>query len=257
MVKVKVFNTPKNSKRKSVDSPSTDAKAFKEIVESRRSVRFFSDDAIPQDVIDDCIDSALLAPNSSNLQCWEIYHVVDADKKVKLAEYCMSQPAAKTAKELFVFVTRPDLWRRNNQLILDEFDRRGDMPEGAYQYFNEITKIVYNIGVFGILAPLKWLRFNLRGLRQPTPRGPVGSWGMKVWGHKSNALACAHFMLAMRSHGFDTCPMEGFDNVRVKKLLGLPRGADVTMVISAGKRAEGGIYGDRFRFDKSLTVKKC
>ena len=79
---------------------------------------------------------------------------------------------------------------------------------------------------------------------------------MKVWGHKSTALACAQFMLGMRAHGFDTCPMEGFDVVRVKKLLGLPRGADVTMVISAGKRAEGGIYGDRFRFDQSLIVKK-
>ncbi len=256
MVKVKVFDTPEDSKRKRVEAPATDAKAFKDIVNSRRSVRFFSDDPIPQEVIDDCIDSALLAPNSSNLQCWEIHHVVDSEKKAKLKKYCLSQPAASTAKELFVFVTRPDLWKRNNQLILDEFDRRGNMPESAYQYFRVITKLAYTIGIFGILAPIKWLFFNVRGLFQPTPRGPVGTSGMKIWGHKSNALACAHFMLAMRSHGFDTCPMEGFDNVRVKRLLGLPFGADVTMVISAGKRAEGGIYGDRFRFDKSITVKR-
>ena len=256
MVKVKVFDTPEDSKRKKVEAPATDAKAFKDIVNSRRSVRFFSDDPIPQEVIDDCIDSALLAPNSSNLQCWEIHHVVDSEKKAKLKKYCLSQPAASTAKELFVFVTRPDLWKRNNQLILDEFDRRGNMPESAYQYFRVITKLAYTIGIFGILSPFKWLFFNVRGLFQPTPRGPVGTSGMKIWGHKSNALACAHFMLAMRSHGFDTCPMEGFDNVRVKRLLGLPFGADVTMVISAGKRAEGGVYGDRFRFDKSITVKR-
>jgi nitroreductase len=256
MVKVKVFDTPEDSERSAVESPSTDAKAFKDIVESRRSVRFYSNDPIPQEVIDDCIDSALLAPNSSNLQCWEIHHVVDADKKAKLVECCLSQPTAKTAKELFVFVTRPDLWKRNNQLIIDEFDRRGNMPESAYQYFRVITKLAYSRGVFGVKAPIKWLFFNLRGLFQPTPRGPIGKWGMRVWGHKSTALACAHFMLAMRSHGFDTCPMEGFDEVMVKKLLGLPRGAHVTMAISAGKRAEGGIYGGRFRFDKSLTVKK-
>ena len=256
MVKVKVFDTPEDSSRPSVDAPKTDSIAFKQIIESRRSVRFFSDDSIPQDVIDDCIDSAFLAPNSSNLQCWEIHHVVDSDKKAKLSECCLSQPAAKTAKELFVFVTRPDLWKRNNQLILEEFDRRGNMPEGAYQYFRVITKLAYSRGVLGIKVPFKWLFFNLRGLFQPTPRGPIGKWGMRVWGHKSTALACAHFMLAMRSHGFDTCPMEGFDELRVKKLLGLPRNANVTMVISAGKRAEGGVYGERFRFDKSLTVKK-
>ena len=62
-------------------------------------------------------------------------------------------------------------------------------------------------------------------------------------------------MLAMRAHGFDTCPMEGFDSYRVKRLLGLPLSAGVTMVISAGKRAEGGIYGPRFRFDQDLIVK--
>jgi len=133
MVKVKVFDMPEDSKRAAVDAPKTDSKSFKEIVNSRRSVRFFSNDPIPQAVIDDCIDSALLAPNSSNLQCWEIHHVSDADKKAKLAEYCLGQPAASTAQELFVFVTRPDLWKRNNQLILDEFDRRGNMPESAYQ----------------------------------------------------------------------------------------------------------------------------
>ena len=250
-----MFDTPDDNARPSVDAPKTDAKAFHDIVESRRSVRFFSSDPIPQDVIDQCIDAALLAPNSSNLQCWEIHHVVNEEKKKELAKYCLGQPAATTSQELFVFVTRPDLWKRNNQWTLDEFDRRGNMPDKAYQYFKTITKLAYTTGIFGIAAPFKWLMFNVIGLTKPTPRGPVGKSGMKVWGHKSTALACAHFMLGMRAHGFDTCPMEGFDVVRVKRLLGLPRGADVTMVISAGKRAEGGIYGERFRFDKKHTVK--
>ena len=76
-----MFDTPEDNARPSVDAPKTDAKAFHDIVESRRSVRFFSSDPIPQDVIDQCIDAALLAPNSSNLQCWEIHHVVNEEKK--------------------------------------------------------------------------------------------------------------------------------------------------------------------------------
>ena len=82
----------------------------------------------------------------------------------------------------------------------------------------------------------------------------IGKWGMRIWAHKSTALACAHFMLAMRAHGFDTCPMEGLDSARVKQILGLPRQALVTMVISAGKRAEGGVYGERLRFDRKHFV---
>ena len=60
---------------------------------------------------------------------------------------------------------------------------------------------------------------------QALPREPIGKWGMRIWAHKSTALACAHFMLAMRAHGFDTCPMEGLDSARVKRILGLPKEA--------------------------------
>lgn len=256
MVKVKMFEATDENSRPSMDAPKTDAKAFHDIVNSRRSVRFFADDVIPQDVIDQCLEAALKAPNSSNLQTWEIHHVVDPDKKKELVRLCLGQPAASTAKELFVFVARPDLWKRNNKWMLEEFDRRGDMPEKAYQYFKKITRLIYTTGFLGIAAPFKWLFYNIRGISKPTPREPMGRWGMTVWGHKSTALACAHFMLAMRAHGFDTCPMEGLDSKRVKKLLGLPRQAGITMAISAGKRAEGGVFGDRFRFDiKHFVIK--
>jgi nitroreductase len=73
---------------------------------------------------------------------------------------------------------------------------------------------------------------------------------MQVWAHKSTALACQTFMLAARAEGFDSCPMEGLDSSQVKKLLGLPRSAGITMAISIGKRAQGGVYGPRFRFPK-------
>ncbi|MDA0940582.1 MAG: nitroreductase family protein, partial [Bacteroidetes bacterium] len=80
---------------------------------------------------------------------------------------------------------------------------------------------------------------------------PVGWSDMRVWAHKTTALSAAHFMLAMRAEGYDTCPMEGMDSRRVKKILGLPWKAEVCMVISAGRRTAKGIYGDRFRFPKN------
>ena len=112
------------------------------------------------------------------------------------------------------------MWKRNNQWMIDEFDRRGNMPEKDYQYFRVITKLAYTTGVFGGLAPFKWLFFTLRGLTKPTPRGPVGLAGRTGWGHKSTGSCVRSLYVAMRAHGFDTCPMEGFDAVRVKKLLG-------------------------------------
>jgi len=41
--------------------------------------------------------------------------------------------------------------------------------------------------------------------------------------------------------------MEGFDSKRVKQILGLPKSAEVTMVVSCGIREETGVFGPRFR----------
>ena len=41
--------------------------------------------------------------------------------------------------------------------------------------------------------------------------------------HKSCALVAQTFMLAMAEEKYDTCPLEGFDTWKIKKLLNLPR----------------------------------
>ena len=70
---------------------------------------------------------------------------------------------------------------------------------------------------------------------------------LRVVTHKSVALAAENFMLSMAEIGYDTCPMEGFDSVRLKSLLKLPKSAEISMVIGCGVREEDGLYGERFR----------
>ena len=49
---------------------------FKEGVRLRRSVRKFDPkEKLDSKVVRDCIELATLAPNSSNMQLWEFYHV--------------------------------------------------------------------------------------------------------------------------------------------------------------------------------------
>ena len=75
----------------------------------------------------------------------------------------------------------------------------------------------------------------------------MASTHLRVIVHKSAALAAQNFMLSMRASGYDTCPMEGFDSVRVKKLLNLPGSAEINMIIGCGVRSEKGIYSEQFR----------
>ncbi|TFH40104.1 MAG: nitroreductase family protein, partial [Chrysiogenales bacterium] len=55
--------------------PEIDAGEFQKVIESRRSVRVFDDTKIPEEVMMRCLNNGLLAPNSSNLQPWELYWV--------------------------------------------------------------------------------------------------------------------------------------------------------------------------------------
>ena len=68
---------------------------------------------------------------------------------------------------------------------------------------------------------------------------------------KSAALACQNFMIAIAAQKYDSCPMEGFDETRVKKLLNAPMCSRVVMVISVGERDQKGIWGEQFRVPKS------
>lgn len=238
------------------EAPSTDFDAFEAVVESRRSVRRFTDEPIPDEVVERCLDLALLAPTSSNLQCWEFYRVVEPAKKAALVEACLSQSAATTAAELIVAVARLDTWRQNGEditatLMADEWT----WPESLYQYYRIVTRLAYSNGPLGVLGPFKALLLWTIGLFRPIPRGPTSRAELETWAVKTSALGCENLMLAFRAAGYDTCAMEGMDERRVRRILGLGRGAVVTMVIGAGRRDRGGIYGPRMRLPRERFVK--
>ena len=232
--------------------------AFEELVNNRRSCRVYTEEKIPEDVMNKCLDLALLAPNSSNMQPWEFYWVRSADKREKLVHYCMDQNTVKTAAEMIVVVARRDTWKRNSKQMLQVFDQQDvKVPKAAIAYYKKLAPLAYNQGPFGLLGLVKRIVMNVIAIKRPMVRQPKSYADMRVWSNKSTALACENLMLAFRSHGYDTCPIEGLDQRRVRKMLDLPYGkAEVCMAISVGKRADNGIYGPRIRFDRNQFVKE-
>ena len=76
---------------------------------------------------------------------------------------------------------------------------------------------------FGILGLLRKLLANIISIFRPMML-EVSENDIRVTAHKSCALAAQTFMIAMANEGYDTCPLEGFDSRRMKKLLKLPHG---------------------------------
>ena len=125
----------------------------------------------------------------------------------------------------------------------------------ALTYYGKVVPFVYSMGVLGILGLVKRAVYFFRGLFAPTIREPVSKSHLRAWAVKTAALAAQTIMLSFRAYGYDSCPMEGYDSKMIRRILSLPRDAVVVMVIAAGKRARGGIWGPRIRFDPSRFIK--
>ena len=230
-------------------------KTVSEAIAYRRSTRVYKDTPIDTDKVKQCLVNASLAPTSSNLQLWEFYHVTDKSKLKQLAEACFNQSAAKTAQQLVVVVARKDLWKKRAKANLDFLERvynkeglsERDLKRKkmATNYYKKLIPTVY-MDVFGILGLLKFGVFQVMGLFKPIYRQARLS-DMRIVAHKSAGLAAQNFMISMAAIGYDTCPMEGSDTLRVKHVLNLPRCSEITMVIGCGIRDDKGIYGPRFR----------
>ena len=225
---------------------------FDEIIEKRRSNRKF-DDAIqvPNEVIQRSLERAILSPNSSNMQLWEFYWIQDPAEKEKYTALCLGQSAAKTAKQLVVFVTRGDLWKRraqwNYERIRESIDGTPNkLQKRGLDYYAKLMPLAYRSDFFGIFTLLRRTISFFMGFTKPFYR-MGGKADQRITVHKSCALAAQTFMLSIAAEGFESCPMEGFDAKRVKKALQLPCGAEINMIISVGKGTPEGIWGARNR----------
>lgn len=230
-------------------------KTVSEAITYRRSTRIYKDVSIDAEKVKQCLVNASLAPTSSNLQLWEFYHITDKTVLDKMAKACLDQNAAKTAQQLVVVVTRKDLWKKRAKANLDFLDdvyNKDHLSEPdqkrkkmAKAYYSKLMPLIYT-DFLGILGLLKYWAFQVVGLFKPVYRQMRLS-DMRVVAHKSAGLAAENFMISMAAIGYDTCPMEGSDTLRVKQILNLPGGAEINMVISCGLRDDKGIYGPRFR----------
>lgn len=228
---------------------------FREVVTSRRSVKRFTDEPIPQRVLDDCLDLAMLAPNSSNLQPWSFIRIVSEDKRQPANRLCLGQNAAKTAAELIAVVAHSDTWRENAEQVIEHWPVQ-PVPDIVTRYYRQLVPLNFRLGPFHALGPIKRGLVAMRRFKKSTPDMHYNRDTIKLWAVKSTALASENLMLALRAHGFDSCPMEGFDEAGMKKLLGLGTDEHIVMMLGAGRRADNGIYHPQFRLPREQFVKE-
>ena len=236
------------------------AAEFDAIVNRRVAMRAFDDSVDVTAAVERSLERAVLSPNSSNMQLWEFYRVTDPKVKEGIVKGCLNQGAARTANQLVVVVCRQDKWKErvkwNLAHLKEQFKDKTELTgrdKRALQYYQLLMPLMYRNDPFGFWRLVRTLLRTYLVLKGPSLR-MTSHADQRVMLHKSAGIAAQTFMLSMAAEGFDTCPMEGFDEVLVKRALKLPSAAEVSVVIGCGKGKTEGVYSQRRRVPNSEVI---
>jgi nitroreductase len=225
----------------------------------RRAVKNFDPVEIPPSLRSQLLEAARSAPSSFNMQPYRLYWVESPHSRKVAAHLCMDQAPAVTATALVVAVADIGSLRSTSQLQLDWMRKTGFSDEACRTNARtaKLGRIIFMPGPFGMFGAMKWLMLRLLNSWKIVGTPPVSRKDLFKWASKGTSLACENLMIAAEALGLNTCPMEGFDGVRLSKFLGLShRVHEIVMVIAIGKKSH--TYRDKLQWrlpiDATVTV---
>ena len=181
-----------------------------EVLHHRRSVRVYDKEKpIDTEKVKHCLELATLAPNSSDMQLWEFYHITEPELLAKISRDCLGQKAASTASQIVIFVVRRDWYKKHARFVLNferenirhysPKERQAKRIKDREIYYGILMPFVY-ARFFGILGLLRKLLANIISIFRPMML-EVSENDIRVTAHKSCALAAQTFMIAMANEG--------------------------------------------------------
>lgn len=197
---------------------------FKEILMGRRTIRNYDKSVkISKEEMTEILTEATLAPSSVNLQPWR-FLVIDSDEaKAKLAPLArFNQTQVETSSAVIAVFGDLNNADYSEEIYSTAVDL-GYMPLGVKE--RQMSNIAAH---FSTLAP-------------QDNRDTVLIDG---------GLVSMQLMLVARAHGYDTCPMGGFEKDQIAEAFGLDKDRYVpVMLISIGKSVEDGHKSTRLPVD--------
>ena len=195
----------------------------------RRSIRIYDETVkISEDELKQIILEANLAPSSMNMQPWR-YVIISSD----------------AAKERL----RPALYGNLKQL---------ETSAAMIVVFNDLHKFelaekIYDTAVEKGLMPKDVREKQLTNIRNMAQKVDLSK--LNVSGMIDCGLAAMNLMYVAREHGYDTCPIGGFNHEMIHEVVDLDKDRySPVMIISIGKAAEVGFPSVRLAFDDVAKI---
>jgi nitroreductase len=200
-------------------------KTLAQAIRERRATPSFDGEPIPAADLRQILDAGLHAPSGYNMQPWRFVVVQHPEQRKRLRAASYNQAKVEEASAVIVACGDRDGWRKDLDEML-RLGRAGGMPEG---YAAQASQSV----------PAYLSGFN--------------EWQMAGWLNKQVMLAVTSMMLMAEVMGYDTAPMEGFEQEKICETLRLPMSYWVVALLAIG-HLKGPDKFDGGRFDIRHTV---
>ncbi|MGG0888151.1 nitroreductase family protein [Cytobacillus horneckiae] len=202
---------------------------LKELIKNRRSANNFIEGIpITQNDLNPIFEDVKFAPSAFNLQHTEYIAVLDKDLKDKVYEAAYKQYKVKSASAV-ILVTADRLAYKQTERI-----HQGMLSLGMLTEF-ELTEMIEDNTHF----------YEGRG-----------EAFQKEDAIRNASLSAMLFMLAAKNHGWDTCPMIGFDQEKLRNLLDIPSTHEIVLMITIGheKMSNRRLRGYRKPVDEFVKI---
>lgn len=201
---------PYRRERKSEEEMRAAARGFLETIRLRRTVRDFSPDPVPDDVIATCIEAAATAPSGANLQPWKFVVVKD--------------PAIK--REIRIAAEKEEYENYHGRMPEEWLRALAPLQTDWHKEFLEI-------------APLLIVVF-----KEDYGIAPDGSHVTHYYVSESVGIASGFLLAALNAAGLATLTHTPSPMGFLREILGRPKNEKPFLLIPVGYPAEGCVVPD-------------
>lgn len=201
-------------------------KFLSQMIRERRATPHFDSAPVPDEDLRQILEAGRQSPSGYNLQPWRLVVVRNAEQRRRVRAAAMGQPRVEEAPVIIVFCGDPEGYLRGD---LDDVIRIGREHGFTDEARNEqMRQTVHFL------------------LDHPGPVGAVRP-DRAVWINRHVMIAFTTMMWMAEALGYDTAPMEGFQEDKVRETLHIPDRVRVVALLAIGRRkGTDKPYGGRF-----------
>ena len=198
--------------------PKSSTMTIREAAESRRSIRKYLQQPVPEEDVREILRLVSLAPSPNNIQPWRFVVVRDPALKKQLEPAVLNQRQVLSTHCLIVlYADMEDVLATSAEIV-----HPGITGEARVKSLAGVTR--------------EW------GAQSVEER--------QKFAHGIAYIALGYLLLAAESMGYQTSPMLGFKPAEVKSILGLPERVTIPAIVALGVGDEPGFPHHRHPVDR-------